>query len=158
LPLDVMRILVLSCSLAVLAPAAVTAAPDREEISERVRYADEPRADPASSDAAWVELASPTPARHGRVYLPLAPGARYTQLRLEAHAGRPRVQSVRLAFRDGEERVVRVARVLATERPAVIDLDGTRELDFVVVVTDPRGRATYTVHAAPTAIPSTGRQ
>lgn len=144
----IMKILLLSAALVAGAPTAVTAAPADNESTERVSYNGRDRRDASS----WTELASPTPASHGREYI--AVDGRYTLLRVDAVAGRPSVRAVRIRYKDGTERAVRIDRVLGTRAApsAYIELRGLKEIDHLVVITA-RSRATYAVYA--TASPST---
>lgn len=128
--------------------SAAPGTPPKQETAERVTYSADSKG-PARTDD-WVELASPTPARHGREFITV--DGRYVQLRIDAHAGRPVVQSVRVVYADGTQRVVKVRRALAGKRAtARIDLDPARAIAHVVVVTDWRSKGTYTVRGAPAA-------
>ena len=130
------------------------AAPVDQETTERVSYKDKARVDIPTEDG-WVELASPTPASHGREYIAVAPDAGpFVRLRLDADAGRLIVLAVRIDYRDGTRRTVRIDKVLAKQRPTYVDLKGPRRIERVVVTTEGSKKATYTVHAQP--VRSTG--
>jgi hypothetical protein len=73
------------------AGSLVSASPVREENTERVSYnerranAVKPKAEPG-----WIELASDTPASHGREFVVVgADAGAFTQLRLTAGSRRP---------------------------------------------------------------------
>jgi hypothetical protein len=144
-----MRILASSLLFLVTAAAAVSAAPAREETTERISYSGrapaptEPDADPAN--VGWVELASATPASYGREFIEVgADAGALTQLRLTAASGRPRIREVRVAYKDGGRRVFEVDKVLgAKQRPAYLDLHGAHELREIVVITDRRSQGSY---------------
>jgi hypothetical protein len=126
-------------SLLLFAPTVVSAAPAKDETAERVSYNDD-HAPPAPADD-WVELASPTPAKHGRTFITV--DARYSQLKIETHKGHPVVKTLRVVFADGKQRVVKLKR----QRSQVVDLGGARAIEHIVVDSDWRSKGTYTVHA-----------
>lgn len=144
-----MRILASSLLFLVTATAAVSAAPAREETTERISYSDrarsptKPDADPAG--AGWVELASATPASHGREFIEVgADAGAITQLRLTAASGRPGIRAVRVEYKDGGRRTFAVDKVLgAKRRPAYLDLRGAHELREIVVTTDRSSQGSY---------------
>jgi hypothetical protein len=141
-----MKIPAISGLMLALASSAVTAAPAKEETAERVSYTREGEKR-AAAPGDWVELASPTPASHGREFITVE--GRFSQLRIDASKGRPMVKTVRVVYANGKQRVVRVQRSLAGNRPtALVDLDGS-QVDHIVVDTDPHIKGMYTVSAAP---------
>lgn len=141
-----MKILAISGLILVGATAVVTAAPAKEETAERVSHTREKEAN-AQDDRDWVELASPTQASHGRTFITV--DGRYAQLRIDAHQGHPHVKTVRIVYADGKQRVVKINRALAGNRPtALVDVDPRGAIDHVVIETDRRSKATYTVAAA----------
>ncbi|HLL24793.1 MAG TPA: hypothetical protein VK427_21820 [Kofleriaceae bacterium] len=54
---------------------------------------------------------------------------------------------MRVIYADGTEKVVRVDRVLDAKRSATVELSGA-PLETVVIDTEPKSRAMYSVHAA----------
>jgi hypothetical protein len=143
-----MKILAISGLLLAAFAPAVSAAPSKDETAERVSYTDaSSKRSPTNPDGDWVELASPTPASHGREYITV--DGRYTQLRLDAAKGRPVVKSVRIVYANGKDRVVRVGRTLAgKQKTAVVELSGA-QIEHIVVQTDPRSKGSYTVTGVP---------
>ena len=128
------------------AASVVSAAPAKEETGERVSYSGEAKPTSATPEADWVELASPTPASHGREYITV--DGRFSLLRIDAAKGRPVLKSVRVVYTDGNERVVRMERVLGGKRAtAIVSLSGS-QIDHVVVNTDPKSKGTYVVQGA----------
>jgi hypothetical protein len=128
----------------------VAAAPVRAEPGERVGYKDKgPRAaTPATPSDGWVELASATPASNGREYMVIDAGAgAFTSLRIDADAGRPFVDSLRIDFKDGTHRIVHLGEVLdAKKRPsAVVDLHGPHQIDSLVVISDRDSKGSYAI-------------
>ena len=128
-------------SLLLAVASTVSAAPAKDETAERVSYNDRDKPSAAPADD-WVELASPTPAKHGRTFITV--DARYTQLKIDVHKGNPVLRTVRVVFADGKQRVVK----LKHKRSQVIDLGGARAIEHIVVASDSRSKGTYTVHAA----------
>lgn len=133
----------------------VTAEPVDRENTERYRLTDRPAVSrPAPDDEGWVELADPTPSKHGKEFIPVGASAgAFTRLRVDAHSGRLYVQTVRIDFQDGGRKIARVGAKLAkrgrkAKRSAYIDLGGPREIRQIVVTTDRDLRGTYTVHAS----------
>lgn len=124
----------------------VSAAPARKETTARISYSD--RGTPqrsAASEPGWIELASATPASHGKEFVMVgADAGTFTQLRLTAASGRPEIHAVRVDYQDGSHKVFQVGRVLdARRRPAYLNLRGPHELKQIVVTTDPRSSGSY---------------
>ena len=140
-----MRILAISALMLAGAASFVSAAPAKEETGERVSYSGEKRAT-SHDDADWIELASPTPASHGREFITVE--ASYNLLRIDAHKGRPIVTSVKVVYDDGKTKTIRIGRVLGGKQPtAYVALTGAN-VHHIVVNTEPKSKATYTVSAA----------
>ena len=142
-----MRITALSAILLAGASALVSAAPEDRETTERVSYTAKGRRAAPASDDGWIELASPTPASHGREYITVADEARpLVRLRISSHRGRVIVQTVRVDYDSGKSRTVRVDKIVAKGKPAYVDLRGGGRVERVVVSTERASRAEYTVH------------
>ena len=141
-----MKITAISGLLLAVLASVVSAEPTKNETAARVSYNDRTKSQ-ATTTGDWVELASPTPCSHGRELIFV--DGRYSQLRIDAAKGRPIVRSVRVVYADGKQRVVRIDRVLGAGRPALVSVDGARQIEHVVVTTDPASRAQYAVHGAP---------
>ena len=145
-----MRISALTLLFLVTAASAVSAAPTREETTERISYSGRARS-PVKSQvdreptAGWVELASATPASHGREFIEVGTDAgALTQLRVTAASGRPAIRAVRVEYIDGSRRTFVVDRVLDTRRRAAyLDLHGAHELREIVVITDRSSPGSY---------------
>jgi hypothetical protein len=145
------------------AASAVSAAPGPDETTGRVRYKEKhdkekrdkapapPRLDPAPADAAangWIELASATPASHGREFILVGAAAgTFTGLRLTASSGRPGISSVRVDYADGSRRTFEIGKALARRRPIYVDLRGARELRQIIVVSDRASPGSYVLEA-----------
>lgn len=130
--------------------AVVSAEPDDKETTERVSY-NEARADARASpgDSDWIELASPTPAKHGKEFISVDPGGGpYQQLRIDAAAGRPTVQRIVVHYADGKKRETWIGRALTPRRPtALVTLRGVA-IQQIIVHTDRTSNGTYAVSAA----------
>jgi hypothetical protein len=139
------RTAALCFSLALLPSSLVLAEPSDRESTERVSYdgRGQPRA--AVDDDGWFELATPTPASHGREFIVIEPDARpLARVRLTAVTGRPIVRAVRLELADGTSRTVRVDRALDAKHPHIIELPA-RAITSLVVISEGSKRATYGV-------------
>jgi hypothetical protein len=148
-----MKITVLSAVLVAGAVSLVSAAPEKKESTERVSYTekgkrDTPKASPDTEG--WIELATPTPASHGREFIFVDEAvAPIEQLRITATANRPIVRSLRIEYRDGTQRVVRLDKVVDAKHPAYVDLRGPKRIERVTVVSEGSSKATYALHGAP---------
>lgn len=142
---------VFMAALASLA-SVVSAGPDDKETTERVSYTEpeaEPRASPPVPDGEWVELASPTPAKHGKEFISVDPdGGPYRQLRVEAASGKPIVQRVVVHYTDGVKRETWIGKALTARRPTAVVLLRGSAIDQIVVHTDRKSDGTYAVSAA----------
>lgn len=142
-----MRIAALTVLFVTGTASLLSAAPVREENAERVSYSgkhDKARVQ-APTEPGWIELASETPASHGREFIEVdASAGALTQLRLTARSGRPGIQAVRVEYKDGSHRVFEVEKTLGAARgPAIVDLRGARTVIEVIVMTDRRSPGSY---------------
>ncbi|MDQ3370056.1 MAG: hypothetical protein M3680_31960 [Myxococcota bacterium] len=131
-------------SIVLLAGSAglVSGAPGKKETTERVSYTEEQR-----SEDGWVELASPTPSKHGRQFITVD-NRSFDQLRIDGHSGRTKVQSVIVHFASGTSREFRVGRYVRPKQSVVVDVPAEL-IDHVVVVTHRYSGGMYTLHGAP---------
>jgi len=124
----------------------VSASPVREENTERVSY-NERRANAVkpNTEPGWIELASATPASHGREFVEVgADAGAFTRLRLTAASGRSGIRAIRVDYQDGTRHTFEIERVLSPKsRPVYVDLRGARELRQVIVMTDRDTRGSY---------------
>jgi len=142
-----MRIAALTFLIATTTSTLVSAAPVREETAERVSYTTghaKPRVKPPV-EPGWKELASETPASHGREFIGIdATTGTLTQLRLTATSGRPGIRAVKVEYKDGSRKTFEVEQILgAKRRPAFIDLHGAREIVQIIVITDRESPGSY---------------
>jgi hypothetical protein len=144
-----MRIAALTSLFLIGATSLVSAAPVREESAERISYNDRrgPKTVKPPAEPGWIELASATPASHGKELIDVAAdlGA-VTQLRLTGVSGRPGIRAVRVEYKDGNHRSFEVEKILTGKRrTAVVDLRGARAISMIIVVTDRDSPGSYTV-------------
>jgi hypothetical protein len=141
-----MRIPALTFVFLVGTGSVVSASPVREETVERISYNKtqtqhvKPKVEPG-----WIELASETPAGHGREFITVgADAGTFTQLRLTAASGRPGIRAVRVDYQDGSRRTYAIEKVLSARlRPVYVDLRGPREVRQIVVFSDRDSRGSY---------------
>jgi len=142
-----MRTTALTFVIVTTAASFVSAAPAREETTGRISYNEHRKPVKIALDRqpGWVELASPTPASHGREFILVGANAgALTQLRLTAASGHPEIHLVRVEYEDGSHRVFEVGRVLdGRHRPAYLDLRGAREVRQIIVTSDRRSLGSY---------------
>lgn len=154
-----MRIMAMTLAIVATAAGAAVAQPasarmpkDGSEATARVRYGDD-RAKPPGKQATvasgdgWVELASATPASHGREFISVDGGAGpMTLLRLTAASGRPYISAVRIELKDGTRKAFVVDKPIG-KRPVQIDLKGAHDIAQLVVVSDRTSTGAYIVEA-----------
>jgi hypothetical protein len=140
-----MRISALTFVVVVGAAPVVTATPTRKETTERISYSSKHAAVRSSDEPGWVELASPTPASHGREFIEVAAGmGELTQLRIRAASGRPSIRALRVEYKDGGRRTFALDAVLGPRRKSLtVDLRGAREIEQIVVYSDRDSRGSY---------------
>ena len=94
------------------AATTATAQPKQEETSGRVSLSDSKAAEEANEPRApsdWVELASPTPAKHGTEFIIVGKEAGgFGKLRIDAVKGSVPVKQVRVRFSDGKSKVFKL--------------------------------------------------
>ena len=130
--------------------SVATAEPKQEEISGRVRLEDKPaeKSDAPRASSEWVELASPTPAKHGTEIIVVGDNAGvFAQLRIDATRGRTSVRKVKVFFSDGDTKTVRLDRMLTAKRArsAYVDLGTGKPIDRIIVMTETHTSGEYAV-------------
>jgi hypothetical protein len=163
-----MRYLAVFATVVVTAARAASAPPEQEkntkqeENTERVRYGDEghpnsrnaiggkAKSDAPGHEGGWVQLATPTPAKHGTefVFVGKEQGA-FDKLRVDADKGTVIVRRVRIYFDDGKQQVIDVDRALnAKHKAAVVELKSAQAIDRIVITTEPQGNGTYALYGS----------
>lgn len=140
--------------VAATAPQIVTAQPKTEEPTERVRLTDydaPAKRNAARHPAEWAELASATPAKHGRVFIGVGRDAgTFRKLRFEAGKGKVIVLRVKVTFVDGTTKIYPVDKRLDAKRQksTVIDLKTEKPIEQIVVKTETYTNGAYVVHGS----------
>jgi hypothetical protein len=134
------------------AAGTASAEPKQEETSGRVRLEDNPNpeADAPRQPSDWVEVASPTPAKHGTEYVIVGKEAgTFARLRLDAAKGKTIVRKVKVFFGDGSVKTVRVDKTLTKQgKPAFIVLGDPKFIDRLVIVTERHTKGEYAVYGS----------
>jgi hypothetical protein len=147
-----MKSSVLFAMFLVGAVSTATAQPKQEETSGRVSLNEQAPADqPPRSPDDWVELATPTPAKHGTEYVVVGKEqGGFARLRLDAVKGAVPVKSVRVELSDGTTKTYRVNKRIDAKRhkSLFVDLPATVEIDHVVVTTARRSAGEYAVYGS----------
>jgi hypothetical protein len=133
--------------------AAASAEPKQEETSGRVSLneKDVKNSESHRQSSDWVELATPTPAKHGTEFIIVGKDAgSFSKLRIDAAKGRTVVHKVRIFFGDGNTKTVLLDRSLTRngQRSAVIVLGAPKAIDRVVITTETHTRGMYSVHGS----------
>ncbi len=137
--------------MVVTASTIAAAEPKQEEISGRVSLneKDAPRADALRQSSDWVELASPTPAKHGTEFVIVGTSAgAFSKLRVDATKGRTNVRTVKVFFTDGNVKTVRLDKALRQGRSATVELGEPRTIERVVVTTETHTKGEYALYGS----------
>jgi hypothetical protein len=153
-PRFAMKTSVLFALIVVGATTQAAAQPKSEETSGRVSLND--KAAPTRSDAArqpndWVELASATPAKHGKEFVVVGKDAgAFGKLRLEADKGKVIVLRVKVYFADGASKVYMIDKRLDAKRrkSTLVDLKTQKAIDRIVVMTETYTNGQYALYGA----------
>jgi hypothetical protein len=141
------------------ATATVTAQPKREpppkqeENGGRVRLDDKKPApqDAPRSVSDWIELASPTPAKHGTQFVIVGTEAgAFSRIRLDAAKGKTIVRYVKIFFDDGKLKTVRLDSILSEKgrNSAFVELGSPKAIDRIVIHTEPHTSGEYVIYGA----------
>lgn len=141
--------------------SVATAEPKQRETSGRISYTGKQEWPTTTHrDGDVVELASPTPAKHGKEFIEVGPDAgAFSQLRVDAHQGTVIVRRVRIDYADGKSQVVNVEKTLNKHNPSatIILARGPRQIDSVIVMTAQETNGSYSlsgVISSPTGVAS----
>ena len=112
--------------------------------------------EPIRTPGDWVELADPTPAKHGTEFVVVgAQQGSFSQLRINAAKGATTVRSVRVMFSDGTEKTMKLGKTVKGNKFAVVDLGAEKPIWQVVVTTDRQGSGEYSVYGSSGPAPGT---
>jgi hypothetical protein len=83
---------------------------------------------------AWVALSTPTMLHEGRNAIKLATPSRYSQLRLQATAGRSYISSIIVRFADGTRQEIAVNQMIDARSPMLnLSISSRASVDRVVI-------------------------
>lgn len=147
-----MRSSALFATIVLGAATAAPAEPKQEEISGRVSLKEKP-GDPSAigEPAGWIELASPTPAKHGTEFVVVGEDAgSFARLRIDAAKGKTILRKVKVFFVDGKTKTVQVDRILSTrgKRSTIVEFGGAKAIDRIVVTTEPQTSGEYVLYGS----------
>jgi hypothetical protein len=135
------------------AATSAAAQPKSEETTERVSLDDSkgPTKRTSFARGEWVEIATPTPAKHGQEFVSVGREAgAFRHLRLEAASGKVIVLRVKVRFTDGTTKVYSIDKRLDAKRQKshLIDLKNDRTIDQIVVKTETYTRGSYAIYGS----------
>ncbi|HEY5944995.1 MAG TPA: hypothetical protein VIV40_05860 [Kofleriaceae bacterium] len=135
--------------------AAITttaaAQPKQEETSGRVSLNEKQnkKANAPRHPGDWVELASPTPAKHGTEFVVIGKEAGYfSKLRVDAAKGKTIVRKVKVFFDDGKVKNVEINKTLTEGKWTIVDLGDTKAIDRIVITTEPDTSGEYAIYGS----------
>jgi hypothetical protein len=146
-----MRLPTLFTLIVVGAASTATAEPKQEETSGRVRISENSDAttDAPRQPGEWVEIASPTPAKHGTEFVIVGKEAGYfSKLRVDGAKGKTVVRKVKVFFLDGKAKTVQLDKTLTTGKSAFVNLGDAKAIDRVVVTTETHTNGHYSVYGS----------
>ena len=135
-----------------LVGAGVAAAETKPETEVgRVSLEESKDGDTPRAPSQWLELADPTPAKHGTEFIVVgAQQGSFSRLRVDAAKGRTIVKSVRVDFSDGSKKTYKVGKTVSKNgrKFAEIELGVTKTIEQVVVTTDRQTKGEYAVYGS----------
>jgi hypothetical protein len=144
-----MRLPTLFTVIIVATATAASAEPKQEEISGRVSLNEksDKKTDAPRQPGDWVEIASPTPAKHGTEFVIVGKEAgSFSKLRVEGAKGKTIVRRVKVVFADGKTKSVQVDKSLARGKSAFVDLGDPKLIDRIVVTTETHTSGAYAIY------------
>jgi hypothetical protein len=146
-----MRLPTLFTVIVVAAATSASAEPKQEETSGRVSLNEksDPKADAPRQPGDWVEIASPTPAKHGTEFVIVGKEAGYfSKLRVEGAKGKTTVRKLKVIFADGSVKNVSLGKTLVRGKSTLVDLGATKAIDRIVVSTETNTTGEYAVYGS----------
>jgi len=131
---------------------AASAEPKQEETSGRVRLNDDEnrKADTPRQPGDWVELASPTPAKHGTEFVIVGKEAgAFAKLRIDPAKGKTIVRKVKVFFANGKVKTVQLDKVVSQKsKPLMVELGDPKLIDQIVVTTETHTKGQYAIYGS----------
>jgi hypothetical protein len=147
-----MRSSTLFTVIAIGSATVASAQPKQEETSGRVRLDDDENksTNAPRQPGDWVELASPTPAKHGTEFVIVGKEAgAFSKLRIDPAKGKTIVRKVKVFFTDGKVKVVHLDKIVSEGKgPALIELGDPRAIDRIVVNTEAYTSGKYAIYGS----------
>ena len=145
------RLSALFTAMVVAQASGAAAEPKQEETSGRVSLNEnkKPAEDPYRQPGEWVELASPTPAKHGTEFVMVGKEAgSFAKLRIDGAQGRTNVRKVKVFFADGKTKTVQLDKSLRAGKSTTVDLGREEYIDRIVVTTETHTKGQYAVYGS----------
>lgn len=137
--------------IVVVAASTATAEPKQEETSGRVSLKEnrDKKANAPRQPGDWIEIASPTPAKHGTEFVMVGKDAGYfSKLRVDGSKGKTIVRKVKVHFVDGNSKIVQLDKTLHKGKSTMVDLGEPKAIDRVVIVTDANTNGEYAIYGS----------
>ena len=137
--------------IVIAAGGAASAEPKQEETSGRVRLDDKQnkKADEPRQPGDWVELASPTPAKHGTEFVIVGKDAgAFAKLRIDPAKGKTIVRKLKVFFVDGGVKTVQLDKVVSQGKPALVQLGDAKTIDRIVITTETHTNGQYAIYGS----------
>jgi hypothetical protein len=117
----------------------------------RVSLEESKESDTPRAPSQWLELADPTPAKHGTEFIVVgAQQGSFSRLRVDAAKGRTVVKHVRVDFSDGSRKTYKVGKTVTKNgrKFAEIDLGVTKPIAQIAVTTDRQTKGEYALYGS----------
>jgi len=138
-------------SLGLLGPGFAIADSKPETEVGRVSLDESKEGDTPRAPSQWLELADPTPAKHGTEFIVVgAQQGSFSRLRVDAAKGRTIVKQVRVDFSDGSKKTYKVGKTVSKNgrKFAEIELGATKPIEQVVITTDRQTKGEYALYGS----------
>jgi hypothetical protein len=146
-----MRLPTLFTIIIVTMTTTAAAEPKQEETSGRVSLNEksDKKADAPRQPGDWIQIASPTPAKHGTEFVIVGKEAGYfAKIRVDGAKGKTIVRRVRVFFTDGKVKNVQLDKTLTQGKSALVDLGDPKAIDRVVVTTETHTSGEYAIYGS----------
>ena len=130
-------------------PTQETQQKEQEENNGRVRLDEKGNKKPAPREVGeWVELASPTPAKHGTEIVMVGKEAgSFSKLRFSSQ-GKTILRDVKVYFDDGTTKRLQIDKILPDGKFTVVDLKTDKRIDRIRVNTETQTKGLYAIYGS----------